>query len=436
MNIEIKTQIPGPKSKKLMLHREQHVARGPFHVSPVFVANAHGAVIEDVDGNKFLDFSSGIGVANTGHSHPKTIKAVKDQLEKFSHTSFNVTPYESYSLLCEKLNQKTPGHFTKKTFLANSGAEAVENAIKIARSYTKKPAIVCFDHGYHGRTYMAMGLTSKVIPYKEGFGPFPGEIYKTSFPYEYRATSKNFVETAFADFKNLVNKIDADKTAAVIIEPVLGEGGFIPAPKEFLKGISEFCAKNNIVVIADEIQTGFGRTGTLFASEQLDFTPDLITTAKGLGGGLPISAVTGRAEIMDAPMVGGIGGTYCGNPLACAAALSVFEIFEKDSILQNAQMLSQKLREKLLYFKEKFNIIGDVRGLGPMQAIELVKDLNTKEPNTDAAKALVKFGYENGVILMSAGSFGNVIRFLIPLIMTDTQLEEGLNVIEKGLAQL
>lgn len=415
-----------------MVERSAHVARGPFHVTPVFAARAYGAIIEDVDGNKLLDFASGIGVTNVGHSNPEVIKAVKEQAQNFTHTSFNVVPYQSYTEVCEKLNKLTPGTFSKKTFLANSGAEAVENAVKIARSFTKKEAIICFDHGYHGRTYMAMALTSKEVPYKQGFGPFSPEVYRTPFPYSYRSEDS---KECFEKFKSLVQKqVGVNKTAAVIIEPVLGEGGFVPAPKEFLRNLSQFCAENNIVVIADEIQTGFGRTGTLFACEQLEFTPDLIVTAKGLAAGLPLSAVTGRSEIMDAPIVGGIGGTYSGNPIACAAALAVFKIFEDGSLLENAKKVGTTLRERLIKWKEQFEFVGDVRGLGPMQGIEFVKNKNTKEPHTELTKSLVKFGYENGLILMSAGTYGNVIRFLVPLVMTQDQLNEGLDIIEKGLA--
>lgn len=431
--IELKTSVPGPKGKEWATRREAAVARGPFHVTPIYVARAEGAVIEDVDGNKYLDFASGIGVMNTGHSNPVVTQAIEEQLKHFTHTSFNVTPYGNYVELCEKLNAAAPGDFAKKSFLVNSGAEAVENAVKIARAFTKKTDVICFEHGYHGRTYMAMALTSKVVPYKQDFGPFASEVHRAPFPYEYRGET---ADGCFAEFKNIASRVGVDKIAAVILEPVLGEGGFVPAPKEFLKSLSDYCRANNIAVIADEIQTGFGRTGTLFASEQLDFIPDLITTAKGLGGGLPISAVTGRAEIMDAPIVGGIGGTYCGNPLACASALAVFEVFKDGILLKHAQKLGSTLRSRLLQWKEQFAFIGDVRGLGPMQAVEFVKDAQSREPNADFTKRLVKFGFENGVVLMSAGTFGNVIRFLIPLVITEDQLNEGLDVIEKGLKTL
>jgi 4-aminobutyrate aminotransferase/(S)-3-amino-2-methylpropionate transaminase len=338
--------------------------------------------------------------------------------------------------LSEKLNAATPGSFAKKTLLVNSGAEAVENAIKIARAFTGRQAVICFDHAYHGRTYMAMALTAKAKPYKVGFAPFPSEIYRAPFPYEYRGET---ADSAFKKFEELVaTQVTPQQVAAVIIEPVLGEGGFVPAPKEFLKKIREFCTTNGIVLIADEIQTGFGRTGTLFASERLDFVPDLMTLAKGLGAGLPIAAVTGRADIMDAPMDGGIGGTYGGNPVACAAALAVFDLFEKNNgeLLKKSVVVGETIRARLNSWKEKYPVIGDVRGLGPMMAVELVKDRQTKEPHREAVAALMKYAYEHGVIALSAGTFGNVVRLLVPLVIEKDQLEEGLNVLEEGLKSI
>src|SRR3989338_8183700 len=329
-HITIKTPIPGPKSQKLMEQRHQHVARGPFHVTPVFVERAKGSFVEDVDGNVFLDFSSGFGVVNTGHCPESLVNAIKAQAEKFIHTGFNILPYEGYIKVCEKLNHHTPGNFAKKSILVNSGAEAVENSIKIARAYTGKPAVICFDHAYHGRTYMAMTLTSKNKPYKDGFGPFLSEIYRAPLPYEYRWQGENCIEECFDDFSYLVNiRVGIDNIAAVILEPVFGEGGFIPFPVPFLQKLRAFCTANKIVLIADEIQSGFGRTGNLFAMNTLGVDPDLTISAKGLGGGTVIAAVTGRADMMDAAMVGGLGGTFGGNPLSCAAALEVFKIFEE-----------------------------------------------------------------------------------------------------------
>ena len=432
-NIVLKTAIPGPKSLALMARRKAAVARGPFHGTPVFVDHAHGALITDVDGNVLIDLAAGIGVVNTGHTPETLVKAIKDQAEKLVHGSFNVTPYESYVALCEKLNGLAPGKFAKKSFLANSGAEAVENSIKIARAHTGRPSVIAFEHAFHGRTYMAMTLTAKEKPYKIGFAPFNSDVHRAPYPYAYHGVS---AEASFAAFTDLVAKVGRDKIAAVIIEPVLGEGGFIPAPKEFLANLSLFCAKNGIVIIADEIQCGFGRTGTLFASEQLDFAPDLILTAKGLGGGMPISAVTGRAEIMDAPIEGGIGGTFGGNPVAVASALAVLEMMEDGIFLSRAQQLGRSVLEILQGWKVKYPIVGDVRGLGPMLALELVKDRTSKEPFADGAKALVKFCYERGVVIMTAGSYGNCVRLLFPLVITDEQLVEALAVLEAGLKSL
>lgn len=416
-----------------------HVARGPFHTAPLFVARAKGAILEDADGNHLIDFAGGIGVVNTGHCAESVVAAVRDQAEKLLHGSFNVTPYEGYIRLCQKLNTAVPGSFGKKTFLANSGAEAVENAVKIARAHTKRQAVVCFDHAFHGRTYMAMTLTSKSKPYKVGFGPYNPEIYRAPYPYAYRWPTGSDLDQVsrecFAQFAELVNSRigGGDQVAAVIIEPVLGEGGFVCAPPTFLKLLREFCTTHGIVLIADEIQTGFGRTGSLFACEQLGLEPDLLTSAKGLGGGMPISAVTGRAEIMDAPSEGGIGGTFGGNPVSCAAALAVFELFEKGDVLLRAQKLGKILSRKLGEWAERYPVIGETRGMGPMRAIELVKDQKTKEPYPELAKKLVKYCYENGVVIMTAGSYSNVVRLLPPLVIEPAQLEEGLAVLEEGL---
>jgi len=399
-----------------MARRKAAVARGPFHGTPVFVDRAEGALITDVDGNTFIDLAAGIGVVNTGHAPAKLVAAIKAQAEKLLHGSFNVTPYESYVALCEKLNALTPGTHDKKSFLANSGAEAVENAIKIARAHTGRPAVVAFEHAFHGRTYMAMTLTAKEKPYKTGFAPFNSDVHRAPFPYP---------DDSFASFEEMAAKIGPDTIAAVIIEPVLGEGGFMSANKEFLSKLSAFCAKNGIVVIADEIQSGFGRTGSLFASEQLDFIPDLITAAKGLGGGLPISSVTGRAEMMDAPIEGGIGGTFGGNPVAVASALAVLETFADGALLKRSQELGRSVRAILLSWKAKYPAIKDVRGLGPMLAFELA--------DADAAKALVKHCWQRGVVIMTAGTKGNCVRLLFPLVITDEQLAEAFAVLEAGL---
>jgi len=432
----LKTAIPGPESLKWMARRQEHVARGPFHVTPIFAQRAHGALIEDVDGNQLIDFAAGIGVVNVGHTAEPVKKALHHQVDSLLHASFNVTAYPLYIEVCEKLNAKTPGHFRKKSFLANSGAEAVENAIKIARAYTGRSGIVCFDHAFHGRTYMAMALTYKET-YKKGFGPFASEVVRAPFPYSYRwnnaASEEALSHECFRQFLSIVEK--SELPAALIIEPVLGEGGFIPAPKEFLKLLREYCTQNQVVLIADEIQTGFGRTGTLYACEQLDLIPDLILSAKGLGGGMPISAVTGRAEIMDAPGEGGIGGTFGGNPVSCAAALAVFEMFE-NGFLKVAHELGQTLQSTLQTWKNKYSCIGDVRGLGPMMALEFVKNRERKEAYPEGAKALVKYCYERGLIIMTAGSFGNVVRFLMPLSIEPAELQEGLSILESGIREM
>ncbi len=432
-NISLKTNVPGPKSLELMARRRSAVARGPFHGTPVFVDHAHGALLTDVDGNTFIDLASGIGVVNTGHTPEALVSAIKAQSEKLIHGSFNTTPYEGYVELCEKLNRKAPGRFPKKSFLANSGAEAVENSIKIARAYTGKSAVIAFEHAFHGRTFMAMTLTYKEKPYKAGFGPLNNDVYRAPFPYPYHDVT---TETAFNGFEALLAKVGADQVAAVIIEPVQGEGGFLPAPREFLGKLRETCTKHGIIIIADEIQCGFGRTGTLFASEQFDFIPDLILTAKGLGGGMPISAVTGRAEIMDAPAEGGIGGTFGGNPVAVASALAVLDTFEDGALLKRASLLGLTVRKTLMEWKDRFPLIGDVRGLGPMLAVELVKNRATKEAAPEATKALVKFCYERGVIILTAGSYGNCVRLLFPLVITDEQLAEAFEVLEAGLKSL
>jgi 4-aminobutyrate aminotransferase / (S)-3-amino-2-methylpropionate transaminase / 5-aminovalerate transaminase len=435
-----KTELPGPKSIALMERRRKAIARGPFHVTPVFSARAKGALIEDVDGNQFIDFAGGIGVANVGHCSIEVLAAVQDQLERFHHVGFNVTPYEGYVQLAEKLNEITPGAHAKKTFLANSGAEAVENAIKIARAYTGRQAVICFEHAFHGRTYMAMSLTAKAR-FKQGFAPFNPEVYRVPFPYVYRWPGSPSVEVVarecFRQFSELATtQLSPGDIAAVIIEPVLGEGGFVPAPREFLKALSDFCANNGILLIADEIQTGFGRTGTLFASEKLGLVPDIITMAKGLGGGFPLSAVTGRAEIMDAAVEGSIGGTYGGSPVACAAALAVIDKFLHTDLLARAEGLGEVLLGRMKKWQRSHDFIGDVRGLGPMLAMEFVKNRETREPDADRTKALISYAYQHGVILMSAGTFANVVRFLMPLIISPEDLEEGLAVIEQGLEKI
>jgi len=436
--ILLRTAIPGPRSVEWMERRKRSVARGPFHSTPIFVARAHGALIEDVDGNRLIDLAAGIGVLNVGNTHPEVVSRVKAQADLALHTSFNVTPTEGYVEVAEKLNQAVPGNYEKRTLLVNSGAEAVENAIKIARAYTKRPAIVCFDHAYHGRTYMAMTLTAKSKPYKYGFAPFNSDVYRAPYPYAYRWSTGSDPDQVsrecFARFEELVSsQIGVEQVAAVIIEPVLGEGGFVPAPAAFMKLLREYCTQNGVILVADEVQSGFGRTGQMFACQHMGVAPDLITLAKGLGGGLPIGAVTGRAEVMDAPGEGGIGGTFGGNPLACAAALGVLKAFEDGSLLAHVNQLSLTVEQRLNGWKQNFSCIGDVRGLGLMRGIEFVKDPKSKTPDKEIVSKLVRWGYQNGVVLLSAGTFGNVVRLLAPLVITPSQLNEALDVIEAGL---
>jgi 4-aminobutyrate aminotransferase/(S)-3-amino-2-methylpropionate transaminase len=453
-SIDLKTAVPGPLSQAVFEERRKHVAPGPFHTTPIVAEKAEGATITDVDGNTFLDFACGIGVTNLGHCEPSVVAAAKAQAEKFFHTSINVVAYEGYVDVAKRLNERAPGNFAKKTFLANSGAEAVENAIKFARAYTKRQAVICFEHAFHGRTYMAMALTGKANPYKSGFGPFPSEIYRAPFPDFYRwpgvhgeapvcpgklpcSLSRCLCREAFERFEEIAHAdIGETNVAAVIIEPVTGEGGFIPAPAPFLHMLREWCDQHGVVLIFDEIQTGFGRTGTLFACEQSGVTPDLLVLAKGLANGLPLSAVTGKAEVIDAVGVGGVGGTYAGNPVACAAALAVLDKFDRPETLEHARKLGRLLEDRLESWFKKFPKIGQVRGLGPMRAMELVKDRKSKEPDKPSAAALVKHNYENGLITLACGTHGNVLRFLIPLVATEAQLNEGLDVIEAGLAKL
>src|SRR5579863_1061067 len=439
--IHLQTEIPGSKSRELMKRREAAVPRGPYHATPIFTARAEGAIIEDVDGNRFIDFAGGIGCLNTGHRPAQIESAIRQQLEKYLHLCFSVTPYEGYIAVAEKLNALAPGKFAKKTLMVNSGAEAVENAVKIARAYTKRPAIIAFNDAFHGRTMMALSLTSKTHPYKAGFEPFPGDVYRLPYAYCYRCSygltypsCKLACATALEDaFKRVVS---AESVAAVIAEPVLGEGGFVAPPKEYYSTLQEICRKHGILFIADEVQSGIGRTGKYFAIEHYGVEPDIIISAKSLGGGLPLAAITGRAEIMDAPGTGGLGGTFGGNPLSCAAALAALEIMEKDGLLARSTHLGRKFEERGKRWTKQFQIVGEVRGLGGMCAIELVKNPASREPAADETKNIAKYCYEHGLITITAGTYGNVMRILVPLVVTDAQFEEGLDVLEAALAHV
>jgi len=440
-SIQLRTDIPGPRSQALMKRRNAAVVQAAYHATPVFIAKADGAVIEDVDGNRLLDFAGGIGCLNTGHRAPSVVEAIRRQLEQFLHTSFNVLPYEGYVAVCERLNALTPGKFRKKTLLVNTGAEATENAVKIARAYTKRPAIISFEDAFHGRTYMAMAMTSKTHPYKAGFEPFPSEVYRIPYAYCYRcAYSKTYPSCEVHCARHLEDTfkrvVAAETVAAVIVEPILGEGGFVTPPAEFFPILTEICRKHNILVIADEVQTGFSRTGALFACERLGLEPDLITMAKSLTGGLPMAAVTGRAEIMDTPASGQLGGTFSGNPASCAAALAVLDIIEKENLNARADVLGRRFRERASEWQSQWELVGDVRGIGAMQAMELVRSKSTRQPADEETRQVAQYCYEHGLVLITAGSYGNVIRLLMPLVVTDSQMDEALDVLEGALAHV
>jgi 4-aminobutyrate aminotransferase/(S)-3-amino-2-methylpropionate transaminase len=429
------------RNDQLMELRNKHVPQGVSLLNPAFIKSASGAVMVDVDGRELIDFAGGIGVNNVGHCHPKVVAAIKDQAEKFIHTCFHVAPYEAYIELAARLNELAPGDFAKLTMLANSGAEAVENAVKIARYATKRNAVICLENGFHGRTLMTMSLTSKVKPYKLGFGPFAPETYRIPSAYCYRCPfgmSYPGCKVACADYLEdfFTGFVAAEQTAAIIVEPIQGEGGFVTPPKEYFAKLHAICKKYGILLIIDEIQTGMGRTGKLFAIDHWGIQPDIITTAKSLAGGMPLSAVTGRADIMNSPHPGGLGGTYGGNPLSCSAALAVLDIFLKDGLLDRAEALGQKLLKRFTSMQADHEIIGEVRGKGPMLALELVRDRETKEPAGDEAKKLTRLCYEKGLVILSCGAHGNVIRFLMPLVITDELLERGLAILEESLHEV
>ncbi|MFF7727617.1 4-aminobutyrate--2-oxoglutarate transaminase [Streptomyces sp. NPDC008001] len=434
----IVTAIPGPKSQELLARKNAAVAGGVGVTLPVFTKRAGGGVLEDVDGNSLIDFGSGIAVTSVGNSAEAVVRRAVAQLADFTHTCFMVTPYEGYVEVCEKLAELTPGDHAKKSALFNSGAEAVENAVKIARAYTKRQAVVVFDHGYHGRTNLTMALTAKNMPYKHGFGPFAPEVYRVPVAYGYRWPTgpENCAEEAAAQAIDAMTKqVGAENIAAIIIEPVLGEGGFIEPAKGFLPRVAQFAKDNGIVFVADEIQSGFCRTGQWFACEDEGIVPDLITTAKGIAGGLPLAAVTGRAEIMDAAHAGGLGGTYGGNPVACAAALGSIETMRELDLNAKAKRIEEVMKGRLSAMQEKFDIIGDIRGRGAMIAVELVKS-GTKDPHPEAAGALAKACHAEGLIVLTCGTYGNVLRFLPPLVIGEDLLNEGLDIIEAAFARL
>jgi 4-aminobutyrate aminotransferase/(S)-3-amino-2-methylpropionate transaminase len=412
--------------------RLEAIPRGIGTSFPVYVDRARNAEIWDVEGRRYIDFVGGIAVLNTGHLHPKVQAAVAAQLDKFSHTCFMVTPYEPAVALAERLNALAPGESTKKTALFNSGAEAVENAVKIARSATGRPGLIAFSGGFHGRTMMALALTGKVNPYKAGFGPFPADVYHAPFPYPYRGVS---TADALAGIDHIFKEdIEPERVAAIIVEPVLGEGGYVPAPPEFLVALRELCTQHGIVLIADEVQTGFGRTGRWFAVEHAGIEPDLVTMAKSLAGGFPLSAVTGKAEIMDAPAPGGLGGTYAASPIACAAALAVIDVIEEEGLVDRAEAIGGKVVKTMEGMAETDPRIGEVRGLGAMVGVELVKDRDGREPDPDLTKAITNAALEEGLIILSCGTYGNVLRVMVPLTASDELIEEGLEALGRAFA--
>jgi len=432
------TAIPGPKSLEALQRRSEATSGGLGMAIPVIIERASDAILLDIDGNQIIDLGSGIGVTNVGNSAQRVVDRVIDQVQAFTHTCFTVAPYMGYIEVCEKLNALTPGTFKKKSLLVNSGAEAVENAVKIARHYTKRQAIVVFEHSYHGRTNLTMALTAKNMPYKEGFGPFAPEIYRVPMPYSFHwiGNQATITEDAMEMITSKIEKeIGAHNVAAILIEPIQGEGGFIVPPKGFLPALSKYSTDNGIIFIADEVQTGFARTGNMFAVEHENVVPDMVVTAKGIAGGLPLAGVTGRAEIMDSVHVAGLGGTYGGNPLACAAALGVFETMEAENLVARANHIGQILGDALKSMQAKYSVIGEVRGRGAMQAIELVEP-GTKTPNTAAMNAIVKYCQSKGVLVLTAGTYSNVVRFLPPIVITDELLKDALSVLDEALASL
>jgi len=432
------TAIPGPKSAELIKRRADAVSASLGTAFPVFIERAEGSIIVDVDGNSILDLSAGIAVLNVGHSASRVIENVKTQIDAFTHTCFMVVPYTGYVEVCEALNRLTPGTHKKKSALFNSGAEAVENAVKIARNFTKRSAVVVFEHGYHGRTNLTMAMTAKNMPYKDGFGPFAPEVYRMPLanPYRCDACTKPCESSVlFSVLHKIEKEIGASNVACIVIEPILGEGGFIVPCKGFLPGLAKFCKENGIIFIADEVQTGFARTGHMFACEDESVVPDLIVTAKGIAAGLPLAGVTGRADVMDSIHLSGLGGTYGGNPIACAAALGAIETIEKDNLVERANKIGKIMTDVLNEMAKKYSIIGEVRGRGAMQAIELVKP-GSDEPNSEAQAAIIKYCVSKGVLILSAGTYANVIRLLPSLAIDEALLKDGLAVLDEAIASI
>lgn len=431
------TEIPGPKSLELHARTKAAVSAGVGVTLPAYIERAAGGILVDVDGNQLIDLGSGIAVTSVGNAAPKVVERAQAQLADFTHTCFMITPYEEYTQVAEKLNEITPGDHEKRTALFNSGAEAVENAVKIARSYTGRDAVVVFEHAYHGRTNLTMALTAKNMPYKKGFGPFAGEVYRMpmAYPYRWMGAEDTMADDAFKAFTEAVHaQVGEENVAAVIIEPIQGEGGFIVPPKGWLGQVAQWCREQGILFVADEVQTGFCRTGDWFACEAEGVIPDLITTAKGIAGGLPLAAVTGRAEVMDAVHSGGLGGTYGGNPVACAAALGSIETMESENLAERAKQIETIFRERLTAMAERHGVIGDIRGRGAMMAVEIVRP-GTKDADPDLTKKVMAACHAQGVVVLTAGTYGNVLRFLPPLVIGDDLLREGLDILDEAFAQ-
>ena len=430
-SIELRTEVPGPRSREIVERKERVVAAPLSLVHPIVAAEARGVTLTDVDGNTFIDFTGGVGCLNVGHSHPRLIEAAQEQLARFSHTDFTIVPYEVYVELAERLIAVSPFSGPAKAAFFNAGTEAIENSIKFARSYTKRPAVVVFEGAFHGRTMLSMTMTSKTHPYKAGLGPFAPEVYRVPFPHEYRGLDVDAALNALR--RAFVTQVAAESVAAIVMEPILGEGGFVVAPTEFVQGVREICDEHGIVFVVDEVQTGFGRTGKMWCIEHHGVEPDLMVVAKSIAGGLPLSGVVGRAEIMDAPPDSAIGGTYVGNPVAQAAAIAVLDVFEDEGLVDRAAAIGETLRERMLAWQERWDKIGDVRGLGAMVAIELVEDPGTKKPAADRATAVIEEAARNGLLLIKSGTDGNCIRVLTPLVITDAELDEALGVWEDAL---
>jgi 4-aminobutyrate aminotransferase/(S)-3-amino-2-methylpropionate transaminase len=429
--IELRTAIPGPRSQEILARKERVVADPLSVFLPVVIERGEGATLTDVDGNTFIDFTGGVGCLNVGHAHPRVVDAVQEQAARFFHTDFTIVPYEAYVTLAERLIESAPISGPAKAAFFNAGTEAIENAVKFARAFAKRPAVIAFEGGFHGRTLLSLSMTSKTHPYKAGLGPFAPEVYRLPFAQDYRGPSATDALAALE--RALVTQVAAENVAAIVLEPVQGEGGFVVAPPQFLEGVRRICDDNGIVLVVDEVQTGFGRTGKMWGIEHYNVEPDLMCVAKSIAAGLPLSGVIGRAETMDAPGDSAIGGTYVGNPIAQAAALAVLDVFEDEGLIERAAQIGQTIRGRMERWQERWDAIGDVRGLGAMVAIELVHDRETKDPAPELASAAVEAAARRGLLLLKSGIYSNCIRVLVPLVISDAQLDEALEVWEDAL---